>query len=847
MPGKINPNELIDSKSFIKQLNLINKELKETSNALILVAESSKTLNEQFKKSENTQSEAAKSTKKVTDNLDVLAKKEIEIQKIKKKTTDLITKASAERSNEAKTLEKVKIARAAQNKKIKEEIKLDKAAKDSRKALRVENKKLRDEIDGLSTTKAEDIKKTDELNSKINENTELINSNLDSTRQQATQIGAYNEQLKDLFPALGNAGEGVKGLGRQFRKLLLNPILLFIAAIVVAITTLVKAFKRSREGSTTFSKAFAVINAAIDTTLGKLTEFTTKVKAAFDKGGIQGVFDGVKKSFSSFAKTVKEEGVFAAIKQDVQGTINGFKKLKDEIDENAKAATKIVDIENTVFDLNIELSQSIALLNKSAEEQRSIADDSTKSHKERETAAQAARVASEEAAKQQLSLRNAELTLTNERLILAEKTNKYDEALITQRNNALIAQIEAEKELTLTIRENEKQRGELRRDRLERDLDILIDGFDNVKTINEQKISNDKLTFNERQKILDQTVDASDNSFNEQIKIIKKLTKAKFDENALIAEEDAKRLNAKIRELELDNIAEGRLLEIFKERRLAIQDLTVAQEELTDQVEIQAQREIEIELEKQAKIKNERDKAFNEDLKREQELRKAKVVLINELFEFTSVLRDRQLTKLDENEQKQLEIAGDNEEKKEKIEKKFAKKRAEIQRKQAISDKVQSIFNATINTAVAVTKVLANPILAALVAAAGAIQIAGITAQPIPKFAKGVIDFAGGQAVVGEEGKELIKTNSGLFISPDKPTLIDLPKGSDVIPHHETMNILQGNNDKKLNELINETKQTRQALLNRPEEKTSLTHQGLKRAYSDSRQHINYIDTYFRK
>ncbi|MCP4762473.1 MAG: phage tail tape measure protein [archaeon] len=273
-------------------------------------------------------------------------------------------------------------------------------------------------------------------------------------------------------------------------------------------------------------------------------------------------------------------------------------------------------------------------------------------------------------------------------------------------------------------------------------------------------------------------------------------------------------------------------------------------DDLVAEIDKESDAIVNAELERAAKLARLREEQADEELRVQQELTSLKIELANSLFDFTSVLRDRQLAKLEAAEQKELENAGDNEEKKEEIEKKFAKKKAALREKQAKMDKIQGIFNASINMALGITNALSKVVTAPLVpfiAALGAIQIATIAAQPIPKFAKGVIDFAGGQAVVGEEGKELIKTNSGLFISPDKPTLVDLPKGSDVIPHHETMNILQGNNDNKLNELISETKQTRQALLNRPENKTSLTHQGLKRAYKDSKQHINYIDTYFRK
>lgn len=117
--------------------------------------------------------------------------------------------------------------------------------------------------------------------------------------------------------------------------------------------------------------------------------------------------------------------------------------------------------------------------------------------------------------------------------------------------------------------------------------------------------------------------------------------------------------------------------------------------------------------------------------------------------------------------------------------KELEKKKAEIQQKQAKWDKANSIIQATIATSLAVTKALPNFVVAAIVAAMGAAQIAMIAAQPIPKYAKGTKDKShpGGLAIVGDGGKrEVILTDSGAYITPSVPTLVDMPKHAEVIP-----------------------------------------------------------------
>lgn len=123
------------------------------------------------------------------------------------------------------------------------------------------------------------------------------------------------------------------------------------------------------------------------------------------------------------------------------------------------------------------------------------------------------------------------------------------------------------------------------------------------------------------------------------------------------------------------------------------------------------------------------------------------------------------------------------EDKTRKNEEEIARKKAQLEQKQARWDKANSIIQATIATALAVTKALPNLVLAAVVGAMGAAQIAMISAQSVPKYAKGTKDHQGGLAVVGDGGRpEGIVTKDGVYVSPSTPTLVDLPKHAKVIP-----------------------------------------------------------------
>lgn len=112
--------------------------------------------------------------------------------------------------------------------------------------------------------------------------------------------------------------------------------------------------------------------------------------------------------------------------------------------------------------------------------------------------------------------------------------------------------------------------------------------------------------------------------------------------------------------------------------------------------------------------------------------------------------------------------------------------------KQAQFDKEMAAFQVVVNTAATIMKTgaeLGYPAAIPFVIAAGiegAVQLATILAKPIPKYALGTDNHPGGPAVVGDAGVELVKTPSGKsFLTPNAPTLMDLPTGTKVIKHDE--------------------------------------------------------------
>lgn len=121
--------------------------------------------------------------------------------------------------------------------------------------------------------------------------------------------------------------------------------------------------------------------------------------------------------------------------------------------------------------------------------------------------------------------------------------------------------------------------------------------------------------------------------------------------------------------------------------------------------------------------------------------------------------------------------------------KELEKQKADLQTRQAKFDKANNIMQTIMNTAAGIMKTIAEVGLPAAIpfiattSALGAIQLATIIAQPIPKYAKGIDNHPGGLAIVGDGGKhEAVVTDRGAYITPNVPTLIDLPRRAKVIP-----------------------------------------------------------------
>lgn len=208
----------------------------------------------------------------------------------------------------------------------------------------------------------------------------------------------------------------------------------------------------------------------------------------------------------------------------------------------------------------------------------------------------------------------------------------------------------------------------------------------------------------------------------------------------------------------------------------------------------QDQKEIEsAEKKKQELIKKEQETADKtKELKRQllTEVENTLAAIIDAGFARQKQRLDQEAILLDKNKDKELDrinkLAISEEEKAAKIKildaniqagkESIARRQRQVDIEKARFDKQKAIFDIGIATAVAIVKVIPNPVLIALVSAIGALQLAAVIARPIPQFKTGKRkgqSVNGGIAMVDDGGvAEVIEKSDGsIEVGTNKPRL----------------------------------------------------------------------------
>ena len=261
---------------------------------------------------------------------------------------------------------------------------------------------------------------------------------------------------------------------------------------------------------------------------------------------------------------------------------------------------------------------------------------------------------------------------------------------------------------------------------------------------------------------LEQQLEVEDLSADKREAIAERLQKAKADlANAEADAEIAALERIKKKEEDMEDERNGR---IWKSVRIAMDAFSQIADFASTMYEGQIQ---DIENQQEAN-----EEAYNADIER-----------IESLVESGAISTE-------EGEARKRTAEAETAKKNEELE----NEKVKLQQKQAKWEKSVQIAQTGIATARGVMEAwqlgpTLGAVMAGIVAAMGAVQVATIAATPIPAYKDGTKNggHIGGLAIVGDGGKQEVIVYGGKgWITPDTPTIIDLPKGAEVYPDVNT-------------------------------------------------------------
>ena len=160
-----------------------------------------------------------------------------------------------------------------------------------------------------------------------------------------------------------------------------------------------------------------------------------------------------------------------------------------------------------------------------------------------------------------------------------EFTSKLKIARIALEKDVLAAEnASLEKKIAIGTKKNQ-----IDQDVSELELDILIDGFDKRKSLNEKIIDDETKNFVKRKELLKRTKILADKSLEAQVEVLNKTAIKKINIEALVAEKSAINLKNEILGYELSEILTTRLIEVVKERQQVEADLAEKTKALNDE------------------------------------------------------------------------------------------------------------------------------------------------------------------------------------------------------------------------------------------------------------------------
>jgi hypothetical protein len=377
-------------------------------------------------------------------------------------------------------------------------------------------------IEGLETY-ITDLETLNSVLKQVSDNTKDVKDETKELEDSTIDAGKSADKSSSGFKKIGTVGASA------FKALKTAIAATGIGLLLTAIGSLVQLFTETDTGAKILRGTTAALGIVFDKLVGFVTNLGTQLKPLFTnpkqalidfgnllKENLINRFTGILNLIPALGTAVKLlfEGEFKkagkvaadAVIQITTGIENGTDKIGDLVDgvsdfvseltedigEAINQTNSLVDAENRFAKLQNTLLVENAKLKKSLEEQKKIAEDTTRAYEERKAALDEVNKANEQIALNVLKEAKANEALIRQRINLA-KTDEERRTAEAELAQAIASRIQAEQEVGVVRLESERLGRELdveERDRLKGIADLR-------STLNQELITDEKLKIEE--------------------------------------------------------------------------------------------------------------------------------------------------------------------------------------------------------------------------------------------------------------------------------------------------------------------------------------------------------------
>lgn len=448
-----------------------------------------------------------------------------------------------------------------------------------------QNKKLRQARENLNLTTDEGKKALEQINNKIDKNTDFMKENQDAHIQNKMNVGNYTESIRE---ALGINQAYTQAMG--------------------IMTTIQGGYNTVVGKSTGAMKLFKIALAStgiglIVIALGSLVTYLTSTQEGIDK--VNRVLKPMQEIFGTLIGQVQELGgaFFKLLSGDFKGFISDVKEIgntiADDLGEAVERGKDLARIQENLNKSEAEYIKQQGELRREFEEQKRLSDDTTKSTAERQAAAQRAieiqdeiRKGTEDRLRQEAELlrlkQQSNDTSDAEKAELQRKLTEIDKAFEEQAAKST----EAQNKLNAIVKEGYAKQKEARDKALQDKITSMEEELEYYEETQRLKVDTDEKQLAHLKEVANREGEILKTKLDNKL-----ISETEYETKKLALQNDIQEKEAEMREAELARIEEFDARKKALEEELYLQGLEGQNERELAQLELQQEKE-EAELER---------------------------------------------------------------------------------------------------------------------------------------------------------------------------------------------------------------------------------------------------------